>query len=207
MQAGVLAFDQIGNLVSSGGYVGIFLAMLIENFIQVIPSEAIMPLAGFLVSEGKLDFPLTCLAGTLGTIVGTLPWYYIGRTVNQQKIERYVQRHGRWFGITLAKLRQSRMWFLRYGNAIVFWGRLVPILRTLVSIPAGIELMPIRRFLLWTAFGSLLWNIFLTTSGLLLGSQWDKVHTFLKPFTIIAGFILVCLAIAYILSLRTKREV
>jgi uncharacterized membrane protein YdjX (TVP38/TMEM64 family) len=94
MQAGVLAFDQIGNLVSSGGYVGIFLAMLIENFIQVIPSEAIMPFAGFLVSEGKLDFFLTCLAGTLGTIVGTIPWYYIGRTVNQQKIERYVQRHG-----------------------------------------------------------------------------------------------------------------
>jgi membrane protein DedA with SNARE-associated domain len=196
----------VNDLVSEGGYAGVFLAMLIENFLQFIPSEAIMPLAGFLVAEGKLGFIQTCLAGTLGTILGTLPWYGIGRIVNEQKIELFVQRHGTWLGITTTKLKKSRQWFHRYGNAIVFWGRLVPILRTLVSIPAGIEMMPIRPFLLWTSLGSLTWNILLTSAGYLLGKNWGLVHSLLKPISLFVAFCLVAFLVVYVLGRNTSAD-
>jgi len=171
--------------------------MLIENFLQLIPSEAIMPLAGFLVAQGKLGFIQTCLAGTFGTIIGTLPWYGIGRVVNEDKLEHFVERRGGWLGVTKAKLKKSRVWFQKYGNAIVFWGRLVPILRTLVSIPAGIEMIPFRPFLLWTALGSLLWNIFFTSAGFYLGKNWEQVHSTMKPLTIVVtlGFIALLLGV------------
>jgi membrane protein DedA with SNARE-associated domain len=206
MHPGDSAMSLVNELVSEGGYAGVFMAMLIENFLQFIPSEAIMPLAGFLVAEGKLGFIQTCLAGTLGTIMGTLPWYGIGRIVNEQKLELFVHRHGVWLGITTAKLKKSRLWFHKYGNAIVFWGRLVPILRTLVSIPAGIEMMPIRPFLLWTSLGSLTWNILLTTAGYFLGKNWRLVHSLLKPVTLFVAFALVVLLIAYGLRRKTSAD-
>ncbi|KEF41301.1 MAG: hypothetical protein ER33_12340 [Cyanobium sp. CACIAM 14] len=184
----------IETLVSQGGYPGVFLAMLVENFVQIIPSEAIMPLAGFLVYEGKLLLIPTILAGTLGTILGTTPWFLIGRLVNEERLEHYLSRHGAWFGITAGKLRKSRNWFKRYGSAIVFWGRLVPILRTLISIPAGIEMMPWRSFLIWTSLGSLIWNAALTVAGYKLGENWISVHQLMRPFTTFAVFALAGLA-------------
>jgi membrane protein DedA with SNARE-associated domain len=194
----------IESLITHQGYAGVFLAMLIENFLQFIPSEAIMPLAGFFVSEGKLQMVPTIAAGTLGTILGTFPWYLIGRTVNEEKIEHHVERHGAWLGITSAKLRKSRKWFNRHGHQIVFWGRLVPILRTLVSIPAGIELMPVRAFLIWTALGSLLWNIFLTVTGYYLGRNWTALHPFLRPLTILVVCGLLGLALWYLFPRRGR---
>ena len=204
MNTGNSTLDLIGNLVSNGGYLGVLAAMLIENFLQFIPSEAIMPLAGFLVAQGKLGFIQTCIAGTLGTILGTLPWYGIGRMVNEEKIEHFVERRGSWFGVTKGKLKKSRVWFQKYGNAIVFWGRLVPILRTLISIPAGIEMMPFRPFLLWTALGSLLWNIFLTTSGYFLGKNWEQVHSAMKPMTVLIAFGFIALIVAVVGKGRSK---
>jgi len=176
----------IASMVTQGGYGGVFVAMLIENILQFIPSEAIMPLAGYLVSQGKLALVPTILAGTLGTILGTFPWYLIGLYANEEKLEALISRHGAWFGVTSAKLKKSRLWFNRYGHLMVFWGRLVPVLRTLVSIPAGMELMPMRSFLLWTSLGSLIWNALLTITGYLLGEHWQVLHTWLKPFTALA---------------------
>jgi alkaline phosphatase len=152
-------------MVSRGGYGGVFVAMLVENFLQFIPSEAIMPLAGYLASQGKLALVPTILAGTLGTNLGTFLWYLIGLYANEEKLEAAISRLGVWFGVTSAKLKKSRHWFNRHGHLMVFWGRLVPVLRTLVSIPAGMALMPMRSFLLWTSLGSLIWNALLTATG------------------------------------------
>jgi len=179
--------------------------MVVENFLQFIPSEAIMPLAGYMVSQGKLALIPTILAGTLGTILGTFPWYLIGLYANEEKLESTISRHGAWFGVTSTKLKKSRVWFNRYGHLMVFWGRLVPVLRTLVSIPAGMELMPMRTFLLWTALGSLIWNAFLTLTGYLLGEHWKDLHTWLKPFTALAVAGLVGLAFYWLFVVR-KRE-
>ena len=113
-----------------------------------------MPLGGFLVQQGKLQLIPVVLAGLLGTVLGTLPWYGIGRLINEERIEQWLEKHGRWIGLSPADLARSRAWFSRHGTLLVFWGRLLPGIRTLISVPAGIELMPFVPFLLWTTAGS-----------------------------------------------------
>jgi membrane protein DedA with SNARE-associated domain len=164
------------------GYLAIALVMLLENVIPPIPSEVVMPLAGFLVHQGKLDLVATVLAGLVGTVLGAWFWYGVGRLVNEEQLERWLARRGRWLGIEPQALAQSRRWFNRHGVAVVFWGRVIPGIRTLVSVPAGIELMPQRTFLFWTTAGSLLWVLLLTVMGSALGEGYKRVATWLEPF-------------------------
>lgn len=185
--------------VTQWGYLGIFAAMVLENVIPPIPSELIMPLAGFYVGQGQLNFVGAVLAGLFGTVVGALPWYGIGRLVNEERLKHWVQRHGRWVGVSEKELDHSRHWFQRHGAAVVFWGRLLPAIRTLISVPAGIELMPFGPFLFWTTAGSLIWNLALTSAGWMLGSNWGQVMGWIKPFEgvinkLLAAAILGCLA-------------
>lgn len=167
--------------VSQWGYGGIFAAMVLENVIPPIPSELIMPLAGFYVGQGKLNFALVVLAGLAGTVVGALPWYGLGRLLNEQRLKGLVERHGRWLGLSVKQLDESRGWFQRHGAAVVFWGRLIPAIRTLISVPAGVEMMPLGPFLFWTTAGSLVWNLALTSAGWVLGKQWQQVLAWIKP--------------------------
>ena len=173
--------DLMEQWVAQWGYLGIFAAMVLENVVPPIPSELIMPLAGFYVGQGQLNVVGVVLAGLLGTVVGALPWYGIGRLVNEQRLKRWVERHGRWVGVSVQELDQSRAWFQRHGAAVVFWGRLIPAIRTLISVPAGVELMPFGSFLFWTTAGSLIWNLVLTAAGWALGSHWDQVLLWVKP--------------------------
>ena len=163
------------------GYGAIFAAMFLENLFPPIPSELIMPLGGFLVQQGQLQFVPVVLAGLLGTVLGALPWYGIGRVINEERIEQWLERHGRWIGISPAELGRSRSWFNRFGTALVFWGRLVPGIRTLISVPAGIEMMPMLPFLIWTTAGSLIWTLLLTLAGLLLGESYSSVEIWIDP--------------------------
>ena len=167
--------------VTQWGYLGIVAAMVLENVIPPIPSELIMPLAGFYVGQGQLNFVGVVLAGLVGTVLGALPWYGIGRLVNEERLKHWVERHGRWVGISLQDLDHSRGWFQKHGAAVVFWGRLIPAIRTLISVPAGVELMPFGSFLFWTTAGSLIWNLALTTAGWALGKNWQQVLAAIKP--------------------------
>lgn len=198
----------VEQLVEQWGYAGIFAAMVLENVIPPIPSEVIMPLAGFYVGQGKLNFVLVVLAGLLGTVVGALPWYGIGRLVNEERLKHWLERHGRWVGVSARELDDSRVWFQRYGAAIVFWGRLIPAIRTLISVPAGVEMMPFGPFLFWTTAGSLIWNLALTAAGWLLGSRWQEVLTAIKPVEGIVNKLLalVVLAVVVWLGLRIWRR-
>jgi len=163
------------------GYGAIFAAMFLENIFPPIPSELIMPLGGFYVHQGRLDLIPVVLAGLIGTLLGTLVWYWIGRLINEERIEQWLNRYGRWIGVSAQEFRRSRKWFARYGTALVFWGRLLPGVRTLISIPAGIELMPIAPFLLWSAAGSLIWTLVLTLAGLALGEGYTNVEHWIEP--------------------------
>jgi alkaline phosphatase len=194
----------VEQLVEQWGYVGIFSAMVLENVIPPIPSELIMPLAGFYVAQGKLNFVLAVLAGLLGTVVGALPWYAIGRLVNEERLQHWVSRHGRWVGVSPDELAQSRRWFQRHGAAVVFWGRLIPAIRTLISVPAGVELMPWGPFLFWTTAGSLIWNLALTAAGWTLGSNWNRVLGFIKPFEGIVNKLLALLVVAVVVWLGLR---
>ena len=173
------------------GYSAILLAMFLENLIPPIPSELIMPLGGFYVSQGQLDFLPVVLAGLLGTVFGALPWYGIGRLVNEERIEKWLEKNGRWIGINPKELARSRQWFNRYGVSLIFWGRLVPGIRTLISVPAGVELMPLPPFLIWTTAGSLIWTLFLTTTGFYLGDNYSNIEKWINPVSSIFKIIIV----------------
>jgi len=190
--------------VTQWGYLGIFAAMVLENLIPPIPSEVIMPLAGFYVGQGKLNFVGAVLAGLLGTVVGALPWYGIGRLVNEERLKQWVARNGRWVGVSVKELDDSRHWFGRHGAAVVFWGRLLPAIRTLISVPAGIELMPFGPFLFWTTAGSLVWNLALTAAGWALGSNWTQVLGFIKPFEGIVNKLLALLILGVVVWLGLR---
>ena len=201
----------IGNAVETNqwiGYGAILLAMFLENLIPPIPSELIMPLGGFYISQGQLDFLPVVLAGLIGTVIGALPWYGIGRLVNEERLEQWLEKNGRWIGINPKELARSRKWFNRYGVSLVFWGRLVPGIRTLISVPAGIELMPFVPFLIWTTAGSLIWTLLLTFAGFALGESYSNVELWIEPLSKSIKLILVLALLSGLiwLIIRTLRS-
>ena len=173
-------------------YLVICFAMFLENIIPPIPSEIIMPLGGFFVYRGDLNFYFLNVFGVIGTVLGALPWYYLGRLLNEKKIANFVESKGKFLGITSKDFNKSKLWFDKYGVSLVFWGRLIPGIRTLISVPAGIELMPLRKFLLWTTLGSLIWVVLLSFLGYIFGENYriiesyiDNIKIFIKPLLII----------------------
>ena len=161
-------------------YLFICLAMFLENIVPPIPSEIIMPLGGFFVYQQKLNFYILVFSGLLGTIAGSLPWYYLGRLVNEKKLSDFLEKRGKYIGITSNDLVKSKHWFDKYGVSLVFWGRLVPGIRTLISLPAGMELMPLKKFLFWTSLGSLIWVALLTYTGYLFGENYQVIATYIE---------------------------
>ena len=138
-----------------------------------------MPLGGFFVYQQKLNFYILVFWGLFGTILGALPWYYLGRLVNQKRLSNFLDKKGKYLGISSNDLIKSKKWFDKYGVSLVFWGRLVPGIRTLISVPAGIELMPLGKFLIWTTFGSFIWITLLTCAGYLFGENYQIIETYL----------------------------
>jgi membrane protein DedA with SNARE-associated domain len=183
------ALEALPRLIQAGadrhpllGYGLITLGMFLENLFPPIPAELIMPLGGFLAHKGQLQLLPVILSGLLGTVLGAWFWYGIGRLINEERLEHLIGRHGRWLGVTPRGLRQSRLWFQRHGAAVVFWGRIVPGVRTLISVPAGIELMPQPAFLLWTTAGSSLIVTALALAGKGLGENYGRVLRWMEPF-------------------------
>jgi membrane protein DedA with SNARE-associated domain len=157
------------------GLPGITLIMFAENVFPPIPSELVMPFAGFVVGQGKADFLSVWAAGTLGSVVGAVVLYYIGRWANEPIVRRFVRLFGRWFLLSEADLDRALRSFARHGEAIVFFGRLIPIVRSLISLPAGMQRMPMGRFLIFTTLGAGLWTAILTGVGVALGANWEQV--------------------------------
>jgi membrane protein DedA with SNARE-associated domain/uncharacterized membrane protein YkvA (DUF1232 family) len=172
-------FDWIVKIVSEGGYLGIALLMLGENLFPPIPSELIMPLAGFVAATGRLDPVLVVLAGTLGSVLGAVPWYYAGRWLGEERACAFAARHGRWLTLDDQDLGKAIRWFERRGRIAVLLGRMVPTVRTLISVPAGMARMPLAPFLVYSSIGSLLWTAALAAAGFLLESNHRLVGDYL----------------------------
>ena len=171
-------FDWITQTVSDGGYAGIILLMLAENVFPPIPSELIMPLAGFVAAQGQLDPVLVVLAGTFGSVLGAVPWYYAGLWLGEKRVCAFAARHGRWLTLDEKDLGKAIRWFERHGRIAVLVGRLVPTVRTLISLPAGMARMPLIPFLAYSAVGSLLWTAALTAAGYWLQSEYQRVAAY-----------------------------
>ena len=193
----------------SVAYFVICFAMFLENLIPPIPSEIIMPLGGFYVYQGSLNFYILVFSGLIGTVIGALPWYFLGKLLNEKKLSQFIDKKGKFVGISVEDLDKSRLWFDKFGVSLVFWGRLIPGIRTLISVPAGIELMPINKFLIWSSLGSLIWVIFLTSAGYLFGENYENIGLYIDNFKIIlkpifAIFILFILIRFFRKNLRTR---
>ncbi|NJR31720.1 MAG: DedA family protein [Chamaesiphon sp. CSU_1_12] len=173
--------EWINNLMGSLGYLGIGLLMFLENLFPPIPSELIMPLAGFTVAQGKMNFGLAVLAGTVGTMAGTYAWYYLGRLVNYQRLQAWTKRYGKWIGVTSKDIDRVNDWFNKYGVRAVFFGRMVPGIRTLISLPAGMNQMPLLSFTIYSTIGTFIWTLALTAAGFLLGDNYASIEQYLAP--------------------------
>ena len=172
----------IETIVLTLGYPGIALVMLIENLFPPIPSELVMPFAGFLAAQGKMDFTLVIISGTIGAVLGAIALYYVGMWADETIIRRFVRRWGKWFTISETELNIALTFFMRRGEAVVFFGRLIPLIRSLISIPAGMRRMNFGRFLLFTSIGTSFWNLALTLAGSVLGANWKHVLSFLGTY-------------------------
>ncbi|MBR8829405.1 MAG: DedA family protein [Gomphosphaeria aponina SAG 52.96 = DSM 107014] len=194
--------EWIANTITSLGYVGIGLLMFLENLFPPLPSELIMPLAGFTISQGKMAFIPVILSGVIGTVLGAFPWYYAGRIFNEARLEKLADKYGKWISVSAKDLKKANNWFNRHGGKAVFFGRLVPGVRTLISLPAGINGMPLIPFTIYSTLGTILWVLFLTTAGYLLGNHYELVETYLGK---ISKIVLLSLVIWFIIWQVRKR--
>lgn len=175
-------------VVVVGGLGGLVLLSFLENVFLPLPSEIILPLAGCMAGLGQLTLPGVIVAGTLGAVAGALPLYYGGRALGERQLE-LVRRHGRWLALAPEDLERVRRWFEQHGSAAVFFCRLLPGVRSVVSLPAGMARMPLVPFLVMTTAGSVIWTTMLASVGYLLGSRYGLVAEYLDPvtWTILAG--------------------
>ena len=196
--------DAVVGLMRAFGYLGLFLVLIIENLFPPIPSEAVLPLAGFLVGRGEMNFVLAVLVSTAGATVGALILYALGRYGGRPLILRY----GKILRVDAPSLDRAESWFLRYGDWVVLVARIIPLARSIVSIPAGTMRMSLLRFTLLTVIGTGLWNILLIGMGQLLGENWERVSEVASAYSDVAvglgGFAVVAYGIFYLFRRRIK---
>ena len=183
----------VENVVDEVGAVGLAFVMFLENVFPPIPSEIVLPLAGFYVEDGRLGFVEALVGATVGAVAGALLLYAIGRFGGLPLVLRY----RRILRVSEAEIERADAWFDRYGDWIVFFSRMIPIIRSIVSIPAGMSEMPILRFTLFTAAGAAIWNTALIGAGYALGGNYEEVESVVGPLSRVILVVLV-LAIVYV---------
>lgn len=174
-------FEFITQFLEKSGYLGLFALMALENIFPPIPSEMIMPFAGFVVARGDLNLIGVLLSGTAGSVAGALPWYYAARIYGCVRLKRLAERHGRWLTVSSDEIDTALASFKQHGRKTVLFGRLIPAVRTLISIPAGLGKMPLGQFLLYSSIGSLAWTGLLTAAGFLLENNYTEVARYVDP--------------------------
>ena len=176
--------ESIVNTIESFGYLGIAFLMALENIIPPIPSELIMPLAGFAVTQGKMNFFLAVIAGTIGSVLGATPWYFLGKSWGLKRTKAMADRYGKWLTLSGEDVEKAKVWFDRRGYIATGVGRLVPGIRTYISLPAGISKMPLLPFMVYSTIGSVFWVTLLTGAGYIFGANYEKVGIYLKPISV-----------------------
>jgi membrane protein DedA with SNARE-associated domain len=170
------------SIIRSAGYLGLVLVMFLENVFPPIPSEAILPMAGWLALEGDFTLAGVTAVGAGGSVAGALVFYALGKLLGEQRVRELIRRYGKWMMLTEEDFDKALAWFNRYGEGVIFFGRMVPIVRSLVSIPAGIASMNLGRFSLYTAIGTGLWSFILALSGYFLGQNWPLVCEWISRY-------------------------
>ncbi|MDK2820328.1 MAG: hypothetical protein PWP31_293 [Clostridia bacterium] len=186
-------FNAVTEIIASLGYLGVAIGMAIESACIPLPSEIILPFGGYLVSIGKLEFWETVLAGTIGGTIGSIIAYFVGLLGGRP----FLRKYGHYIFISDKEIAIADKWFTNYGEATVFFTRLMPVIRTFISLPAGISKMPFGRFVVYTFLGSLPWSILLVYVGQQLGANWEQLGPIFHRFDIIIVLGLILMIFVY----------
>lgn len=174
--------DWTTEVISRLGYLGVALLVALENVFPPIPSEIVLPFAGFVARDGDATLYGMILAATVGSLVGAWILYGVAAAIGPERLHRFLVSYGKWFRLTPDDITRAEAWFDRWASLAVLICRCIPLIRSLISIPAGFRRMPLLRFTLYTALGSLVWNTALIGSGYALRSQWDEVEKIISWF-------------------------
>lgn len=197
----------ITGVMENYGYAGIFLLILAENIFPPIPSEIVLTVGGFMTTTANMTILGVITASTAGSVSGALILYYLGRWLSVEKLEGIVERHGKWFRIKKKDLYKADAWFDRYGVWTVFFGRLIPVVRSLISIPAGMSGMKLKWFLLFTTAGTLIWNSILVSVGAAVGENREAIMRKMELYSNVVYLLLVLAAILGLWYLMRKKRV
>ncbi len=179
------------NLISTLGYPGIIITMAIESALVPLPSEIIMPFSGYLVSTGKFDLWLVALSGAFGNVLGSVLAYWLGFWGHEKIVRRFIRRWGKWILVSEEELDSAEKLLHKYKDWVVLGSRVLPGIRTIISLPCGIAKLPLPRFIVLTFVGSFIWSLFLAWIGLILGQNWDTLGPYFhKADTVIILLIL-----------------
>ena len=185
----------VQDVIERLGAIGVALLVILENVFPPIPSEIVLPFAGFVAQRGDGSVVVMIVAATVGAVVGALMLYYVAALIGPARLGVFIAKFGRWFGVKPADLARAEQWFDRHAVAAVLLGRCVPLIRSVVSVPAGFRRMSLVPFIVYTALGSAVWNTALIGAGAALGNQWENV----EPYVAILQW-LVLAAIAVFLA-------
>ena len=188
------------------GYLGVAFLIMIENLFPPIPSEVILTFGGFMTTTTELNIPLMIVAATIGAVVGAAILYGIGTLLDVERLDKIVDKYGNILRITHADIHKADSWFDRYGFWTVFFCRFVPLIRSLISLPAGMANMNFGLFLLFTTVGTVIWNTVLIYLGAAVGSQWETIVHYMDIYSNVAYVILGIIGIALFIWYIRKRK-
>jgi membrane protein DedA with SNARE-associated domain len=196
----------VQDVIEQLGYLGVALLVVLENVFPPIPSEIVLPFAGFVAQRGSDSVVLMILAATVGSVIGALIMYWIAAIIGDERLHAFTRRFGKWVQIREADLTRAEEWFDRHAMSAVLVGRCVPLIRSVVSIPAGFRRMKLIPYIAYTFLGSLVWNIALVGAGAVLGENWERVEPVVATFQwIVIVVILAGIArLAYVVYQRRR---
>jgi len=202
----------VQDVINQFGYFGVALLVIIENVFPPIPSEIVLPFAGFVAQQGagaaQSDTSVIgmMIAATVGSVVGALILYFVSAAIGPDRLRAFVEKFGKWFGVKPADLLRAEAWFDRRSSLAVLVGRCVPLIRSIVSIPAGFRRMKLSSFVVLTALGSAVWNIALIGAGAVLKDQWDRVGDYVGVFQWVVILAIVVFVVRFVISLVKRRR-
>src|SRR5882757_7376665 len=194
--------DWVVRLIEQSGYLGVAFLMFLETVFPPIPSEIIMPVAGMAAAQGKMSFTLSVLSGTAGAMLGNIVWYLAARALGHDRLKPIIQRHGKWLTLSWREVERAHRWFDAHGIAFVSVGRLIPTVRSLVSIPAGLLDMRFRNFMIASTIGTALWTAVLTGAGYKLQENFRDIGKIIGPMS---NAVLIALVAIYLWRLMTHK--
>ena len=199
--------DLIIEIMNNFGYIGVFLLIAIENVFPPIPSEVILLFGGFMTTFTNMNIIGVIIASTLGSLLGAIILYYIGKILNKERLKKIItSKPGKLLRLTPEDIDKADKWFDTKGNKTVFFCRFIPVIRSLISIPAGMSEMPMKKFLIYTTAGSLIWNTALTIAGSIVGENWTDILDIMNQYSHIIVILLAILFVIAIIIFYTKRR-